>query len=73
MTILNDTDETAIRSERLLAIKKDTLHVCAECHPEKDGDERPGLVLIFSGDDIMVLGYESEELRDEDYELLCEK
>lgn len=72
MTILNDNDQTAIRAERLIAVKKDTMSVCPECHPEKDGEERPCLVLIFSGDDIMVLDYESEELRNGDYETLCE-
>ncbi len=72
MTALNDNDKTAIRTELMIAVKKDTMGVCPECHPEKDGEEHPVLVLIFTGGDIMVLDYESEELRNGDYETLCE-
>jgi hypothetical protein len=68
MTILNDTDETAVRADRVLAVKKDVVHACPECAPERDGEERPALVLIFPGGDVLVLNYENEDDRDVDYE-----
>lgn len=69
---LSDSDSTAIRKDRLIAVKKTVLDACPKCTPEKDGEQRPGLVLVFPGEDIMVLDYESEQDRDDDYEMLCE-
>lgn len=71
MTILNDTDETAVRTGEILAVKKTTTSACSKCNPEKDGEEKPGLVIICSHDDVMVLDYETEEMRDEDYATLA--
>lgn len=67
MHILNDTDNTAIRADRLIAVKKDVVHACPECTPERDGEERPALVLIFGGGDLLVVNYTEAESRDEDY------
>lgn len=71
MTILNDTEATAVRTGEILAVKKIVTSACSECHPEKDGEEKPGIVLICSHDDVLVLGYETEEARDKDYATLA--
>jgi hypothetical protein len=71
MTILNDTESTAVRTGEILAVKKTVLSACPKCSPEKDGEEKPGLVIICSHDDILVLDYETEEARDKDYATLA--
>lgn len=70
MHILNDTDNTAIRADRLIAVKKDVVHACPECTPERDGEARPALVLIFGGGDLLVVNYTDESDRNDDYEEL---
>lgn len=73
MTILHDTDQTAIREERLIAIQKTLLTPCPECAPEKDGEQKLALVLVFSGEDILIIDYDDEVIRESDYDMLCDQ